>query len=491
MRIVSARVLALCCSAVIFGNSAADAAVLALKAVKKNGGAIAPTSNLTVVAGDTIEADILVSGWGAELPLGARGVQSALLGVSGFYQCDDEMFCMGANGNILPLGWKGPREPIECPGPNSCVGGTTPGNPCTTNANCLGGGTCTGPSAACLAANPNFPTCTQVYHTCASAGHNPILGAKIDVNRPDYIFNGQSVNLVMDDRTLNYRYFSLIEDRIGIPDTGVPKYVGTLSVQVSNHACGPFEIGFQGGPSSFIQDPSQKNTRVFPTSSPLTLTVSPCNIQLIDCSPGPVLSPSSPEHCDIDARIPHGPQLPFPRLTTNQMVMRYDRSAAGTLSTDYDVALFGPPGLPPPGVTGALVSGNEVTVSLAQRIFPLYWTCIRDKRVDLRCCMASLPADVEDLPPVPPDPPTIVSQFSDVFAILHNLQGVTVPPLPPQRCDIDRSQLCTGADLLMTGDLLVGADGFAHPDNGGAAEPAGTGPYNGDSLPPLCPDQAP
>jgi len=43
---------------------------------------------------------------------------------------------------------------------------------------------------------------------------------------------------------------------------------------------------------------------------------------------------------------------------------------------------------------------------------------------------------------------------------IYNLNGGVTPALPLEKCDIDRSALCSPADLLMVIDLLNGADAF-------------------------------
>ncbi|MEK7757523.1 MAG: hypothetical protein AAB385_09975, partial [Planctomycetota bacterium] len=62
-----------------------------------------------------------------------------------------------------------------------------------------------------------------------------------------------------------------------------------------------------------------------------------------------------------------------------------------------------------------------------------------------RCCMGSLPGDVDG---------NGINDGNDGFELLDNLSGNVIPGLAIEKCDIDRSRLCTPADLLMLVDLL-------------------------------------
>ena len=119
---------------------------------------------------------------------------------------------------------------------------------------------------------------------------------------------------------------------------------------------------------------------------------------------------------------------------------------------------------------------KTATISFQPRIQQTHWTCFRDKGSNKRCCMGSLPPDADN---------NRISQPDDVFELLDNLQGFVIPALTVEKCNIDRSTLCTGADLLMAVDVLTGADAFA-------TDTPPTPGTSGDSLPALtnqtCPD---
>jgi hypothetical protein len=278
----------------------------------------------------------------------------------------------------------------------------------------------------------------------------------IDASRADYIFASQSVNLDIQTTTLDYGYFALITDSIGISDTGVPKYLGTLIVQASNSACGVFTIGLRSS-ESYIFDPSHFPTVVFPQLEPLVITVLPCIENSWTCVP---------HHCNIDARMPHDPFDLSQRLNANSLEMVFDRPMTNAAVDDFIATIVPHTGVLP-AIAGLTIAGNSVTVELAQRIAPGYWTCITHLPTERHCCMGSLPADADWSRLVNP---------SDVDEVLDNLAGQVSPRLLLDRCDLDRSGRCAPADLLTAVDLLTGADLFAT--------------YSGATLP-ACPGWCP
>jgi hypothetical protein len=236
----------------------------------------------------------------------------------------------------------------------------------------------------------------------------------------------------------------------------VPRYLGTLNLIVSANACGTFTINFF--PTvTYIADPDNVIAGK-PTFEPLLLTVSDCARQLLSCNPN---------HCNIDARIAHDPLLFAAKKNTDRIQMTFSKPTTGMVATDFEVTLL-------PVVSGEsrtissvtpdLVDPKITTVVFSQRIPQTRWTCIRDKGSNKRCCMGSLPADVDD---------NRTSQYADTYAIWRNLDGPVSPALAIEKCDTDRSVQCSPADVLMTVDLLTGAD---------AVPPPGV---NGNSLPPF------
>lgn len=418
MRMVSARKIGLFLIAASgFGWSVADAATVTLRAVKKNNVAITPTSNLTVAPNDTIEAEIFVSGWGAELPGGVRVFQIQLAGVVGAVSAD--------NGLALPLGWDGPVNT----------------DPCSTD-------------QECLERDSRYPLCAGTGG-CRGPNHDPSLGSSMNRTRTDFILFGQSVVFALDWVSLNYRYVATAEDPSGVTlDTGVPRYCGTVIYKISANACGTFTLGFVSA-NSILADGSPKPITIPLVSAPLSLTVSPCALQLLSCSP---------EHGFVDARRPHAQTNANSRETMNSFTANFNASAAGLVNASFSVQQIPNEG-PVPGLLSVVPSGNSATITLNRRINHKVWTCVRHITSNKRCCFGVLPADADS---------SRFSQPADTFELIDNLVGQINPPLGFPKCDMDRSNLCSALDILTLIDLLNGADAF---------EP----PYNGATLP-LTPD---
>ena len=381
---------------ILWTSVALEASVVSLKAVKKNDVAIAPTNNLAVAAGDKIETEIFLSGWANELPLGVLAFQVML---------DATGYTSGTNGKVLPDGWCAPVGKIECTQSSTC------------------------PTA--------YPICitAPLAYGCTCAGFNPNLGAFITTSRADFIFSTIDGLVGVGLSSLYYRYFGVVTAEGSVPDASVPRYVGTLVLRVSANACGTFGIGFQGGNQTFITDPL--GNPVFPTPQPLVLTVTDCCRIEVQCNPA---------HCNIDARIAHPPDTPLPRLTTNTLVMSFCDSAIGMTPEDFEVTIVPlGPGDVVPSVATVTPAGNSATIVLNHRIAPELWTCVRHIESDRRCCIGSLPGDVDN---------NRSTELEDGFELFDNLNAHVNPPLAIEKCDIDRSLLCTPADLLMLIDLL-------------------------------------
>jgi len=434
---------------VFAAGSVVDASTLSLKAAKRIRGGVTTTyspavSSLNdVLPGDTIEAEIFLSDWAADLPDGVRTFQVKIDG-AGLVSPD--------NGTALPKGWCAPVNLIACTDSTTC------------------------PST--------YPNCSGTLG-CTCSPYDPNLGAVITPSRTDYLFFPVSEwqpFAQIDTSTLSFRY-SGIASKLGVPDTLVPRYLGTLTLIVSSNACGTFTINsVKEYETTFIAGPDQIQLGVT-DFQPLQLTIADCARQLLSCGPN---------HCNIDARFAHDPLVCASRKNTDRIQMTYSKSVVGNCSTDpFQTCTLNSQCTQPGTCTGALdlevtilpVVGIEsrtvssitadavdpkiATVALNQRILQTRWTCIRDKGSNKRCCMGSLPADVDG---------NQKSQLGDSLAIWRNLDGQTNPKLPIERCDSDRSEECTPADVLMVVDMLTGADCFE-------SDTPPTPGVNTDSLP--------
>lgn len=441
---------------VLAAGSAVEASVISFKAVKKNDVAITATNNLSVVANDKIEVEMFLSNWINDFPADATPNRVRIFQVT----IDRAGYVSNDNGTAKPFGWCGPVDEI----------------PCTT-------------SPQCAAAYPEYPIClTDPSTGCTCSPHTPENGGFITTSRTDFLLfgvDGPIPECATSD--IGFKYFGIAENQNqSITDTGAARYLGTLIVKVSANACGTFTIGHVPEiTSTFITDMAVfKPTSSLPSLQPLVLTVSDCSRQLLSCSPG---------HCNIDARIAHDRLDADAPRNVFQTVMTFSKTVVGSCSNapatpctinsqcpggtctgrvDLEVTVLPfDPDDTVPAINAITPSGDPkiATIQFQPRIQQTRWTCFRDKGSNKRCCMGSLPPDSDN---------NRISQSDDVFEILDNLNGIVIPALTIEKCDIDRSARCTGADLVMAVDVLTGADAFTET--------------SGDLLPALtnqsCPD---
>ncbi len=361
---------------------------------------------ISVFPGDVIQVEMFLSRWAIVLPDGVRIFQARINadGYTGF-----------ENGTVLPVGWCAPATTFGCMSDEDCT--------------------------------PPFPTCSPLIG-CMCSPHNPNLGALITTSRKDYVFNGlDSINLV-DNSFINYGYFGLAVND-SVPDSGMPRYIGTLNLRLSANACGTFVVGLVNEISStFIADPSSPPNQALPAVQSLIITLSDCARQLMYCSP---------DHCNIDGRIAHDPRDMEMLLNSDTIEMTFSKS---TLSPnlepdDFEISVIPaePEDVIPEisTITPDNLDPRNTTILLDRPIQQDRWTCIRDIGSNKRCCMGSLPGETDQ---------NRISNLNDIFRSLDNLLGISAPRLAIDKCDTDRSGHCMPADLLMIGDLLNGADSF-------------------------------
>lgn len=276
------RTLGLTCLAGVVGwtSVAQGAATVSLKAVAKNGTLITPTNNLTVVANDTITAEVFFSGWTSPPFDGSSGLvqtyQAALLGAAG-------AISNGADPNdntrlVLPVGWNAPVVRDSCP--------------CD---------------------NPLFPVCNPLYG-CVAAGFDATLMGSINTActngsctggccvsnfRSDFILYGFDNIRSVDTATINVRWGGTINggdaqassrcvggaNAGGACTTGAncpgstcnaayQSYAGTLNLKVGSNPCGTYTFTFANDIlQTFIGNAAALPVYVVPAIEPLVLTV--------------------------------------------------------------------------------------------------------------------------------------------------------------------------------------------------------------------------
>ncbi len=187
------------------------------------------------------------------------------------------------------------------------------------------------------------------------------------------------------------------------------------------------------------------------------------------CSPR--IADSNPPNCAIDARQPHEPGPPQPppvRQGWNTIALTFTCDASNVGTEDFTVTVVVPPKDPqptPPTITQAVASLNMVTLTFDRIIDLKAWTCVTHDASGTQACLGVLPADVNgdgDTHLTEPPPPldSGISPSPDQQALLEYLREEPGSDLKPWQCDLDRSGLCTPADLLMEVDLLYGEGAF-------------------------------
>jgi len=209
----------------------------ALKAVAVNGEPIAPTTDIHVRPGDLIEAEIRFSGWGGNIPQLRLYQARLLLG---------EAAKSGTNGTVLPLGWDAPFYPIVCATASYCP--------------------------------PAYPICMPFASggDCVGPNLDPHLGAFITTTRPDFALFELPGFFLVEVSSINYLFAGIGEEDVGNEDSGVPRYAGTVILQVSNNACGTFTIRFNDDVfefETFLADPHSPPVVMSLVSRPLVIHV--------------------------------------------------------------------------------------------------------------------------------------------------------------------------------------------------------------------------
>ncbi len=396
-----------------------------------------------------------------------------------------------------------------------CSGGGNAGQPCTSTSNCPNG-TCPTPAAGtCPSAGPTFEcppascspgaredvwfnytaTCTgeAAFSTCGSGNPNTNIavyegcttcptisdntgfmtnGCNADASIQGCIEPGRVVVNVVQGlcykvRISNQDGFDVAGNLTITCNTGDCNNNGILDVTdlancpALDNSCkdcnGNGRLDFCDIRDGIEQD-CQPNGR--PDSCDISLGVS------TDCQPNGI-----PDSCDggtggnctqctgiagpkctIDSRRPFPPNAPGTPSTDAFVKMDFANgcNVAGAVPGDFTVAC-NPVGAPCPSITTVNVVGQLVTVNLSTPIPAGKWTCVTHTATNAQVCAGSLPADCNADRTASP---------ADVIKLVDHLNGVAVPPLTIDHCDMDRSGVCAPADIVTLIDLLNGANSF-------------------------------
>jgi hypothetical protein len=387
-----------------------------LKAVKVNDVAIEPTNSVSASPGDVIECEVFVSEWspnGERLKAWQWGLDSFSLSngrrerlqiLGGPRACLEQEECADLAAECYmgfcyrpPVG--GPRpceEPADCASSEECVAGL-----------CYG----------------SVPGAAGIY---------------LDFLDPRYVFFGLAHISATD--TIDLRMGGVLFNETGAPqyDSGESsaRYVGTLILVVSAGACDTFVVALEENETSLA---ALSSAHIRPLQiQPLTVDCGPCR---------PRFASSEPPHCYANARQTNEPDGSS-QAGIDSFTVVFDGDPVITKPSSYYLTY-----LPTCFCDTLIVEAlsvpklpKAVSVLLSRRIATQRWTCLNVTDGLNQVCVSHLPGDVDQ---------NRVVGLSDMEQLLTCMGDESA--CPATHCDIDRSGLCTGKDLLRLGDLMNGA----------------------------------
>lgn len=178
-----------------------------------------------------------------------------------------------------------------------------------------------------------------------------------------------------------------------------------------------------------------------------TCAANPC--QAAQCT---AITATSPANCSIDARRPYPPNIPGSPEGANFIDLTFNCDTSGHTAGNYSVTVQAN-GTPPPfpQISSVVPNGQTVRLNLSSRIPAGAWTCFTYTPSSLMKCIGFLPGDVDNNRTTAP---------VDILKLIDNLNGIVVPALTADRCDMDRSGACLPADIITLIDMLNGTNGF-------------------------------
>lgn len=262
----------------------ADAAMVALRAVKINDVAVSPTNAIEALPGDRIEVELRVWGWSADVPGSRLKTYQFMIDGRGCY-------ASGTAGLLLPANWQAPPDIVECTADSDCPSATPKCGVVNitgqNNRACLLG---CGTNADCPS---HYPVCLRVNSStsrCVGNGHTVLRlerFAFIESFRPDYVHVGNGFSAVSLITSINYVFGSTVYPNVSAapldPGEAGALYAGTLTLDIPWNAGGTFAMDFAippgGIPTSgtfmVLSTPANPdgNTNVPVLTQPLTVGI--------------------------------------------------------------------------------------------------------------------------------------------------------------------------------------------------------------------------
>lgn len=476
-----------------------------------------PTRNLPeneVFPGDILRIDAFVAGWDDDRTAGVCSGSPN----HGFGQvCDinnpgmcSGMHCSGSNG--IPCQAGGQCFPFPACVPSQCIpspqvaafqwtldsasllgiehGTLGPAVLDCDQADC---GDVSQGSCPCAQFYQSVTECTCAFnHSCSANGTcGPTASAFIEPQRSDFLFfNRQTfLNINVSDPDIQF-LGALTGFDAAVRDAEMRFYLGTLMLEVSDDAGGPFTVRMIGnanftflndrqpatiGPASFLSATINVPRCAFVSCEdfddctidvmdPLTCA---CSYQPVACPTGqrcevgdcvdvprcPRILDSIPENCGIDARVPHPPDAPTQIQGLDRLVLWFDADCDVTRLRIADFAVSASfLASTTPRIAALQPLGSAVEIVLDAVIGMDDWFCVWYLPTGETVCVAHVPGDVNGDQHVRP---------SDVSTILGWFQRMPMIEPPVQRSDLNRSSATNTEDLLTAIDLMNGAAMYA------------------------------
>ena len=341
--------------------------------------------------------------------------------------------------------------------------------------------------------------CTSVPGECFDGLCLEAALAYLASIRADYLFKRFDATDNCDQSSEDYACGGIVLPP-GVLDDGTPKYAGTLVLDISEDACGSFQLGLlpDGPGSTFVRDAKGiplQDSIVNPLDLQLSIEPScfpPCGGDDLcktyfcgcshacedtpkECPEGEVCNPLTgmcgppgddcpagmafdPDQMDIDAGQP--------KAIDGGARQGYQTfKATGTAGADascWTMTETDAGGCGDPALTVVEDPAGKYEITLAQPLQPGADTDITyqpDSGDPVTGTFTALPGDVDG------------SRETDVDDLLALIDCLTNWTCEDWECDIDRLEDCTGADLERLVDLLNGAGAY---DSWDGETPAGT-----------------
>ncbi len=241
---------------------------------------------------------------------------------------------------------------------------------------------------------------------------------------------------------------------IGTPILGVaqPAVCGTAVVATGSFNApatpGVYTLQVLNGFANVIKDGEVLANAFLATEAAGVNVTGSLAVTVSGCTPSGITA-STPAKCSVDARRPHAPNQTTAQ-TVSSITLTMNTCGVAAVPANFTVACT-PAGAPCPTVSTVQNAAGSVTVNFSTPIPAGKWTCVTHAATNTKSCIGSLPGDTSG---------NLFTAPADILDLINHLNGVRVPPLALDHCDMDRSNLCAPADIISLIDMLNGTNGY-------------------------------